>query len=635
MNLKEKITQFLNGWVQATKEQFTGHPLATLFRQELKDEIQDIVKQPYPSFEVKASVGAGNWANVAWISILNPKITSTTQDGLYPCYLFNADGSGFYLALIQGTTNPAKELGRKAAEQRAEKIKQLLIDKIVGLSDWGVGEIDLRAETALGRSYEKAIIVAKHYEASGVPESEKLVLDLNELLDLYKQIAELDIEVLLKMEEASSQTVTSKSQIITLPLSKPFLLLAGISGTGKTRFVREQARDSLNETYCLISVRPDWHEPSDLLGYVSRLGKQPQYIATDALRFMVRAWKAIIQSIDFDSNGQPIDWTGRSLQDIRPYWLCLDEMNLAPVEQYFADYLSILETRCWNDPEKLAESGRDYIYQCDPLIKGEVFSELNSGIADGQVKPTDLLAAELGLDLSQPLDKDIWAYFLVHGISIPFNLIVAGTVNMDETTHGFSRKVIDRALSFDFGEFFPNDYQAFFSPTSCNKRLSYPTWSQVSQADLSNSVDSDGSQTVAFLTAVNAVLKNTPFELAYRALNELLFAVVSSQPTDALTLQAVWDDFMMCKVLPRIEGDVDKLTTTNQKPLLDELESVLAVQLELIWQQESRPDLYRERIVADGATTDEKIIRIACRSKAKLDWMKQRLASATFTSFWP
>jgi hypothetical protein len=57
-------------------------------------------------------------------------------------------------------------------------------------------------------------------------------------------------------------------------LSKPFLLLAGISGTGKSRFVREQAKasGSLSETYQLVSVRPDWHEPSDLLGYTTRQG---------------------------------------------------------------------------------------------------------------------------------------------------------------------------------------------------------------------------------------------------------------------------------------------------------------------------------------------------------------------------
>ena len=111
MDFNEKVSKFLNEWVQATKEQFTEHPTANLFRKELKQEIEHIVKQTFESFDVKASVGAGNWANVPWISILNPAITSTTQDGIYPVYLFNADGSGFYLSLNQGTTIPTQNFG--------------------------------------------------------------------------------------------------------------------------------------------------------------------------------------------------------------------------------------------------------------------------------------------------------------------------------------------------------------------------------------------------------------------------------------------------------------------------------------------------------------------------------------------
>lgn len=181
----------------------------------------------------------------------------------------------------------------------------------------------------------------------------------------------------------------------------------------------------------------------------------------------------------------------------------------------------------------------------------------------------------------------------------------------------------------------------FFTPTSCNKRLSFPICSHASKTDLANTFDSDGSQTVAFLSAVNAVLKNTPFELAFRALNELLLAVASSQPEDDPTLKAVWDDFMMCKVLPRIEGDTDKLTTSDGKALLAELNLVLADQLDPIWQADNndganqRPDLYRENVIEGNATVEEKVLRIPCRSKAKLKWMSDRLASATFTSFWP
>lgn len=419
-------------------------------------------------------------------------------------------------------------------------------------------------------------------------------------------------------------------------LPKPFLLLAGISGTGKTRFVREQAKTSgqFTETYCLTSVRPDWHEPSDLLGYICRLAKdgEAEYITTDVLQFIAKAWRAIADSgltvevQESEDLGERLVVIGErdALDNVLPYWLCLDEMNLAPVEQYFADYLSVLETRewCW--------TGDSFTYSCDALLKPATIKE----VAD-----KEKLREALGFEGAQY--DALWLDICQYGLGIPFNLLVAGTVNMDETTHGFSRKVIDRALSFDFGAFFPNDYNDFFTPTSCNKRLSYPIWSNANKADLADTFDVDGTKTVAFLSAVNAMLKNTPFELAFRALNELLLAVASSQPQDDLTLKAVWDDFMMCKVLPRIEGDTDKLTTSDGKALLVELSAVLADQLAPIWlvsetdEANQRPDLYREKIVADGATDEEKVLRIPCRSKAKLQWMSERLASATFTSFWP
>jgi hypothetical protein len=219
-------------------------------------------------------------------------------------------------------------------------------------------------------------------------------------------------------------------------LPKPFLLLAGISGTGKTRFVREQAAAQGKGTsnYCLIPVRPDWHEPSDLLGYISRIGAQgSRYIVTDLLLFVVQAW---LDAVEIDLVTAD-DLVCKDPSQMIPYWLCLDEMNLAPVEQYFADYLSVVETRKW----------KDNLYSCDALLKAVVLEKQ----LDNEGKSA--LRAELKL---AGTEFDIlWSNFLKKGISLPPNLIVAGTVNMDETTHGFSRKVIDRAFTIDFGVFYP------------------------------------------------------------------------------------------------------------------------------------------------------------------------------------
>lgn len=402
-------------------------------------------------------------------------------------------------------------------------------------------------------------------------------------------------------------------------VSKPFLLLAGISGTGKTRFVREQAKltGSLEETYCLTSVRPDWHEPSDLLGYISRLNGPAEYITTDVLEFIAKAWRAIldagftVEEQDIAKQGKRLVVTGDrdELSSVLPYWLCLDEMNLAPVEQYFADYLSILETREWSWSED------EFTYLCDALLKPITIKQ----VADNTVFRNALGFSDVKYDSA-------WGLFCQHGLSIPFNLIVAGTVNMDETTHGFSRKVIDRALSFDFGEFFPNDFEQFFTSNTQNKALSYPIYSQAQTEDLAGTIDEDGTRSVAFLKVVNEILSNTPFQLAYRALNELLLAVINQNPQDELMLKAIWDDFLMCKVLPRIEGDLDKLG--NDPTLLQELSTLLEQQFSEIWNEEIRPDLYREQ--PDGSE-----IKIACRSKAKLAWMQKRLTDTGFTSFWP
>ncbi len=431
--------------------------------------------------------------------------------------------------------------------------------------------------------------------------------------------------------ENADEHPENKPALTSVSLSKPFLLLAGISGTGKTRFVREQAKTSgsLAETYCLTSVRPDWHEPSDLLGYVSRLEGEARFVTTDVLIFIAKAWRALIDAgLTLNAeNSEPSDsyplvsGAEEMLNSIPPYWLCLDEMNLAPVEQYFADYLSVLETREW-----LWEDDTFY-YRCDALLKPSTISS---------VANKEQLRTDLGFD--SPAYDALWEFICDYGMSLPFNLIVAGTVNMDETTHGFSRKVIDRALSFDFGEFFPNRYDEFFAPTIVNSTLSYPRLAQATRDQLQLTKDTDGSKTLAFLTNINRVLERTPFELAYRALNELFLAVICSQPKDDLALKAVWDDFLMCKVLPRIEGDIDKLKTKEGKCLLTTLEAALSQELAPIWDAEQgklRPDLYRERQASGEQEQMLEAVHIPCRTRQKLAWMKQRLDDSTFTSFWP
>ena len=155
-----------------------------------------------------------------------------------------------------------------------------------------------------------------------------------------KSIAQTNSATSLTTDNLTSPIMS----ILAAIRAKPFILLAGMSGTGKTRIVRQLARGccprhkdgSTTEDHPLynehkpgnfeiIPVRPNWHDSTELMGYVTRItgtGK-PKYVLTPFVKFLVKAW----------------------LHKDVPFFLCLDEMNLAPVEQYFAEYLSKIETR--------------------------------------------------------------------------------------------------------------------------------------------------------------------------------------------------------------------------------------------------------------------------------------------------
>ena len=172
---------------------------------------------------------------------------------------------------------------------------------------------------------------------------------------------------------------------------KHFVLLSGLSGTGKTLLAGTYARcyhgleqNDDNPYFLLVPVKPDWTDPTGLLGYINPIGDVPTYVRTSCLEFLIRAWQ----------------------DPSRAYFLCLDEMNLARVEYYFAPFLSAMETR-----------SRLVIHDSDSVIDGV---------------PPELP----------------W----------PANLFIIGTVNIDETTYPFSNKVLDRAFTMEFWDV---DLQSF------------------------------------------------------------------------------------------------------------------------------------------------------------------------------
>ncbi|WP_437665365.1 McrB family protein [Sorangium sp. So ce1182] len=248
---------------------------------------------------------------------------------------------------------------------------------------------------------------------------------------------------------------------------KRFVLLSGLSGTGKTavtlcysRAVCELMGLSVVEHREVVPVSPDWRDPSGLLGYFNALHANPTFQAEPALRLVLRA----------------------AADPGRPYFLILDEMNLARVERYFAPFLSAMET------------GKDLVLHAN------------------------------GAEVNDVPPRVPW----------PANLHIAGTVNMDETTHPFSDKVLDRAFTLEFWEV---DLKSFFERVAARnpgKRL---------------------PDVEATLLDLHGAMRAVRRHFGYRTAGEVLAFMHAVAELGGAVQETFLDQAVFSKVLPRLRGE--------------------------------------------------------------------------------
>ena len=390
---------------------------------------------------------------------------------------------------------------------------------------------------------------------------------------------------------------------LTALRTKPFMLLAGISGTGKSRIVRKLAQatttqpyandndrwsDNRPENFELIQVKPNWHNSMDVVGFYSNISKRYEF--TPFIEFIVKAW----QHID------------------TPYFLCLDEMNLAPVEEYFAEFLSAIESR---------STDADGNYITDPIIKP--FKDF--GERDGKEVGKEMLKQLFGE--ADPIDKNPLAVqFYEKGLTLPPNLMVMGTVNMDETTFTFSRKVLDRAMSVEMNEV---DYDKFISGetdlfpllTDFNPLLvERPQQAQ----EVKDHIES--ADVIAYLKEVNDLLDGTPFKLGYRAANEAILYVSACKDLadEKFDIKKALDEFTLMKVLSRIEGDDNRLGMDENDP------RVVAIGMENIIEGDEQ----RVNLLNCLRAIVRKHIGQDTQTEKKIKMMYRTLEHEHFVSFW-
>lgn len=558
-NLREKFLTVLNEYLQARTERFAGHKMGSFVRNEMTTEITRLPFIDHSQYVVTGSVGQGNWAAVPWLAIMNKDITTSTQRGYYIVYLFSEDMERLYLTLAQGVTETTKEEMQKIKEEIREQIH---MSQKVKKDD----EIFLGTSTkAKGYSNSTAAYIA--YDVNKMPSEAELVEDLEEMLRYYEgfiaykkegtkyemiyERKEVYLDQQSIIDHVSSYIQSKgffyeKNDLVNFFLSlktKPFVILSGISGTGKTKIVQWFA-ESLGATeengqFTLIPVRPDWSDSSDLLGYVNLQGE-----------FQERPLIKVLENADANPN--------------RPYFVVLDEMNLARVEYYFSDFLSVIESRKWKEG-KIVTS---------PVLPESITNKY---------------------------------------ITIPSNVYIIGTVNMDETTHPLSKKVLDRANTIEFNTVnldyfnFLMDMEEKEAEIVSNSSLA-TKYLHLKECFKENEDLVRNISTI--LIEINKTLESVGAQVGYRIRDEICFYMAYNEKGKLLSFDEALDYQIYQKILPRLAGS-DGRTEEVLKQLY-----VLCANEEY-----------------DSSNSDASYAKYP-RSANKLSHMLRRFEYDGFTSFW-
>ncbi|WP_165822591.1 MrcB family domain-containing protein [Paenibacillus montanisoli] len=348
--------------------------------------------------------------------------------------------------------------------------------------------------------------------------------------------------------------------------SKPFVILAGVSGTGKTKLVKLFAEalgaTSSNRQFNLIPVRPDWSDPSDLLGYKDLTGTfRPGLLA----EVLVEASKESNQN--------------------KPYFICLDEMNLARVEHYFSDLLSVIETQEWKDDRIVTV----------PLIQNESLTS--------EDQPT-------------------------YGrLALPDNVYIIGTVNMDETTHPFSKKVLDRANTIEFNyinlEQFPVGYSAEIPPLLVPNSFLRSDYLQLIDAYEPN--QELIRRVTMQLVRINEILEQVHSHVGFRIRDAVSFYMIYNEQYDLMSENQAFDLQLLQKILPRVQGS----SSSVKRVLLQLLQEALGRTLPINDLMDDASELYTKR----QSNEQEKEAKYPLSAR-KLAFMLRRLEEDGFTSYW-
>lgn len=506
-NLKELVASM---WEHREKKDFGRKGLETTYR----------------GLSVKASIGmTGNISKIPWISYCAEG--QETQKGIYPVLLF------------YGTTefvqkNKNKEKVRKivlaygvSANKKPDILWGSEVDGKITIKE-AFKEWNYNTSDAGIKKYNSSYVY-KIYEWTDNVNYALIQEDIDKLINTYVSLLGCDIhdssadaitDIIKETQNAPTESFSIKKIISHIKetgllytdslvkrfafslMSKRFLILSGLAGSGKTQlalaFASALVKDK-DKQMCVVSVGADWTNREPLLGFPNAL--QPEkYVKPESgvLDLLIEA--------------------NREENADKPFFLILDEMNMSYVERYFADFLSAMESK-----EKISLWNSDT--ECDKVIDG-----------------------------------------VPQRIDLPKNIFIIGTINVDETTYMFSPKVLDRANVIEFkisskemGTFLQEmreiDRDSIISKAA---GMGADFVAKACKKDLAQD-----DEAVKMLQKFFDELKNVNAEFGYRSATEIFRFICQAKANDdtgeKMTDEEILDAAIVQKLLPKLHGSRKKL----------------------------------------------------------------------------
>lgn len=377
------------------------------------------------------------------------------------------------------------------------------------------------------------------------------------------------------------------------------IILAGDSGSGKTSMVRQVA-DAIGARHKVIPVKPNWTGPEDLLGYYNPIERA--YQATPFLKALQAA----------------------SAEPEVLHLICLDEMNLARVEYYFADFLSLLEDRTGRAEILLYASDEEQhaVVETGLFVAVEEEVRRKTGLPES-VTIEDMLRNETANALLHRLSglADAQSVLEYHGrlrrsltaairhptrFAFPPNVRIVGTVNMDETTHPLSPKVLDRVHVMRFRNPALLDWKAVADEVEDVPDIDEPVMISsdtfTPRADY-NSFDPADPETALLLRIARDFLDPLGVEFGLRAIRQSR-SYIDHAGTAGIPVAAARNNVMLHKILPKLAFDAGRRTSGGDTRL-DVLRNFAALLREL------NQDLDPASVTEDASAVLERMIQAA------------------------